>query len=497
MRILYYNWVDFLDTDKRGGGVTIYQKNLVDELSNKGHDVFFLSSGMAYNLKQRPYVRENESYKGVRRFELVNSEVLSPGHISFYSESSLYAEKTRNAFFEFIEDVGPFDVIHFNNLEGIPVEVLSINEKWKKTKVVFSLHNYYAVCPQVNLWHREKENCLDYNGGSKCATCLDYEPNATGSFKAKLLAELLNGIGINQGSKFFSLSFMCAPKFYSFLKGIKSLPEKLSLLIGQSNDDKSSQILDQIVVPEDIHYLLSRRQVMIRHINKYCDVILSVSNRVKEVASSFGIMEEKIRTLYIGTKIGDLYSPPNINELLKELSNKKTICIGYLGYMRKDKGFYFLMDTLESFPNELARKINLVIAARLSDPVIKKRLEILAGRFNEVHYSNGYTHDTLPEIYKKLDLSIVPVLWEDNLPQVVYESACHHVPVLTSNLGGAKEVGGCNSDFIFEAGSENDFINKVSYFSENPERLAEYWKGVMRPPTMSAHVSDLVRYYQE
>ena len=32
MKILYYNWVDYLDAERRGGGVSVYQKNLIAAL---------------------------------------------------------------------------------------------------------------------------------------------------------------------------------------------------------------------------------------------------------------------------------------------------------------------------------------------------------------------------------------------------------------------------------------------------------------------------------
>jgi cellulose synthase/poly-beta-1,6-N-acetylglucosamine synthase-like glycosyltransferase len=59
MKILFYNWVQFEDPEKRGGGVSIYQKNLIEKLSlDRTKDIYFLSSGIAYNFfKQKTYCR--------------------------------------------------------------------------------------------------------------------------------------------------------------------------------------------------------------------------------------------------------------------------------------------------------------------------------------------------------------------------------------------------------------------------------------------------------
>ena len=47
LRVLYYNWVDYLDAEGRGGGVTLYQRNVMTGLKGRADvDAVFLSSGL-------------------------------------------------------------------------------------------------------------------------------------------------------------------------------------------------------------------------------------------------------------------------------------------------------------------------------------------------------------------------------------------------------------------------------------------------------------------
>lgn len=156
MRILYYNWVDYLDEEKRGGGVTIYQRNLLQHLDAEGDvEELFLSAGLSYDLPPKAprwgQVAHGPQEDRARRYEIINSGTLSPAHHSFGHPQQLRHDATKAAFFDFIDAKGPFDVVHFNNLEGLPAEVLELKSRWPETKVVLSLHNYYPVCPQVNL----------------------------------------------------------------------------------------------------------------------------------------------------------------------------------------------------------------------------------------------------------------------------------------------------------------------------------------------------------
>ena len=50
MKLLYYNWIQFDNREGIGGGVNVYQKNLIEYLVNNTDDeVYFLSSGWAYD----------------------------------------------------------------------------------------------------------------------------------------------------------------------------------------------------------------------------------------------------------------------------------------------------------------------------------------------------------------------------------------------------------------------------------------------------------------
>ncbi len=94
----------------------------------------------------------------------------------------------------------------------------------------------------------------------------------------------------------------------------------------------------------------------------------------------------------------------------------------------------------------------------------------MAHRFDTVTFYNGYTHAQLPRILAGVDLGVVPVLWEDNLPQVAIECVASGVPILTSNRGGAQELLNCPA-LVFKAGSTGDFLAKIEACLDDPDLL--------------------------
>ncbi len=497
MKILFYNWVDYLDDEKRGGGVSVYQKNLIHALREEtDDDCWFLSSGISYDLfsdsPRWDRVRHGQSENRNRRFEIINSGTLSPSHHSFGDPSQLKDQATTDTFFDFIQTKGPFDVVHFNNLEGLPAAALKLKEIWPDTRVIFSLHNYYPVCPQVNLWHQEKENCTDFDEGRKCEQCLPHQHDARIVRLANAVAFKLKRMGIRPGSRFFDRGFGPAMRLAGrsvrlYNTRVRKRPAATST---QAPLPGSTRLLTRV---EASHMKFQRRrEEMLQTINTHCDQVLCVSARVAEIAERFGIDPALLSTNYIGTRHADKFQETSPKASILKADGSLTLA--YLGYMRQDKGFFFLLDTLEKMPANIAAKINVVIASRLIDQHTMERITALSERFRTVLFADGYAHDELDELLADVDLGVIPVLWEDNLPQVAIEMHARHIPLLTSDLGGAQELGNC-PDMVFKAGSSADFTARITAILEGGVDLDTYWKGCMIPYSMNDHLTEIRAIY--
>jgi len=490
MKILFYNWVQFDDPEKRGGGVAVYQKHLIAKMSeDKNDDLFFLSSGIAYNaFMRKAYHRPTTNIFGqkCRTFEIVNSAVTSPGHFCYDADSVLSNSATTRVFLEFVKRHGPFDVVHLDNLEGIPAEVIKLKEIYPTTNLILMLHNYYPFCPQVNLWKREEENCSDYNGGQDCIHCLPYQVDQHVVIAAHRLAFHLKAVGAPPDSWFFRTIFKYIRLLYTPYKYLSRLQGNL---IASRDCAKNSITLKEITTKAD--FFVRRRRTFVSLINDHVDKVLTVSKRVAEIAEHYGIKKDKIEVSYIGTAHAEKQAK---YDLRQDYRNILTIC--YLGYMRKDKGFYFLLDALESMPTPIAKRINVVFAAENKDHKAYERIELLCSNFNKVYYTNGYTHEQLDEILSNVDIGIIPVLWEDNLPQVAIEMVSRGIPVLTSDLGGACELGN-NSNFIFRNGDTQDFIDKLEQVLNRDILLSEFWEHAMTPVSFNDHVKQLKYIYKQ
>lgn len=484
MRVLYYNWVDYLDEEARGGGVTVYQRNLMRAEHVAGHQVTFLASGISYDLSvQAPRweaIRHGPVLPRERRYEIINSGVLSPGHHSFGNPAQLDHPETEAVICDFIEATGPYDVIHFNNLEGVPANVLAaIRGRWPDLRLILTLHNYYPFCSQVNLWRDETETCTDFERGQRCATCLTQRHDPRLIRLANGLAYRMKCLGMRPGTKAFDTVFWLALR----------VGKRIGQLVSRRRAGGAIGGPEQVAPA-----FVNRRNRMVGLINANCDRVLCVSDAVRHLARHYGISREILHTSYIGTREAALFADTAPRRFPQ--AGGGTLALAYLGYMRRDKGFFFLLEALEGLPDALVARLRLTVAARKSDEGhAMARLWALGERLAGLHHEDGYSHDDLDRLLAGVDVGVIPVLWHDNLPQVAIEMHARHIPLLCSDMGGAQELGRC-SEMVFPAGDIAAFQARICALLDGQVDMHAYWQGAVPPVDMPTHLQDLNTAYK-
>lgn len=177
MRIVLVNWAKIWDGASNGGGVNGYCLALALALRDRGHEVISLFGGVTYlpaalGADTRCQVRRHEDWLGIKVFEVVNSPVIAPSIAQFQDPSgevsSPELERIASEFFAGVKA----DVVHFHNVEGFSAGCVAA-AKASGAKVVFSLHNYHTICPQVYLMQGHRVVCRDADNGHNCANCIE------------------------------------------------------------------------------------------------------------------------------------------------------------------------------------------------------------------------------------------------------------------------------------------------------------------------------------
>lgn len=535
MRIVLVNWARIEDGTSVGGGVNGYCRQLAVELVRRGHDVSYLCSGNTYVPKDRRgaqgacEVRRMGEFRGVRVFEVVNSPVIAPAPYQFRDPMGEVAapdlERQVSRFFHLLTP----DIVHFHNIEGFSIGCADAarlpGNPWPGAKVLYSLHNYHTICPQVYLLQGGRTPCFDSENGHRCAGCFD-APTRGAERRNKEERYIREHAGFPSGGSWRQR----LPVLRSIGTEIKSLvtrgrvPSLPGISIDESslmsdpgavhaldagvhqltNEDSEHAPISNAPVadppsPRAPNDYMKRRLAMVAMLNR-CDRVLAVSDFVRRKFMAFGVNERVMHELHIGSAMTELAAlnreiltpPPPFSR-----DAGRPIRLVFMGYHNHPKGLHMLADSLERCRPESLARFHLSIYAKDVEPIVP-RLNMLDGRLAGLSISGGYRYEDVPRMLAGRDLGIVPSVWWDNGPQTVMEFFACGLPVLGAELGGIPDFvrHGING-LLFRGNDRSALAATLSELAADPKQIDSLREHVKPPKSMTTHAAELESIYAQ
>jgi glycosyltransferase involved in cell wall biosynthesis len=533
MKILIYNWTQFDSPVMAGGGVTMYLRNVIQELlSREGIEVYFLSSGDKYRFFNRKPAIEATSnvYNNPRlkTFTLVNSPIKAPAHDAFYAvDSWLRDDQTPKLLQKFIDQHGPFDAFHIHNLEGIGANVLSLPKGDKLKRLFYTFHNYMPLCPQIELLYDNRMPCTDYHDGASCLGCLGHDRRMQNAIAFDRVGGSLKGYGL-AGHPLGGFLFDTYAGTKSYAKAARNLVMDIyrgartgfrhwhlrpKSEVGKTHSWKAGPSTNAPQPHSPGHRILDSthyrqwREGNGAALRDNADGLFAVSDLCGETAMRFLPKGTYVETLLLPIDIeispkdratirAERYSDFPVKTDPKDKEKVvRGMTLSFIGYDIPSKGLPFLIDALAQINDAFyLENVDLLIVARMS-PQRERQLAQLETRFRSVKVVPSYGRDQITALSQMIDLNIVPSIWWETFNQVTVELARLGVPSLVSSNVGAKQTLTRPEDFIFKAGDAADFRSKLDALVKDETLRAAFFDKELQMPSLSAHVDLLLQRY--
>lgn len=159
----------------------------------------------------------------------------------------------------------------------------------------------------------------------------------------------------------------------------------------------------------------------------------AVSERFKKNLLSLGIKEHKIKTIYNGIDFQQERLSNEINRADLNISDNAFV-VSMVARLHPIKGHKLVIDAIQDLNRPNVQL--LLIGDGLLDEELKRDVQN-RGLQHQVHFL-GYRTD-VEEIYKISDLAILSS-YSESFPLSLLEAAKHHVPVVTTDVGGVREL---------------------------------------------------------
>lgn len=188
---------------------------------------------------------------------------------------------------------------------------------------------------------------------------------------------------------------------------------------------------------------------------------------------------------------------PNANESnpIKINKNYDNIDFLYVGALEKHKGPEIL---IKAFSRIIEKNIKLHIVGKGSEGL---KLQELASKDNRIIFHSFLRGNDLKELYKRANVMVIPSIWYDNSPMVIYESFMNSTPVIGSDIGGIPElVQEKYNGFLFKAGDFKELKEIMEYVIKNKailRRLEQNAYDSSHEYDIENHIKKLETIYRE
>ena len=174
-----------------------------------------------------------------------------------------------------------------------------------------------------------------------------------------------------------------------------------------------------------------------------------------------------------------------------------TLRIVFIGQIFEHKGCHLLVDAVRSLPPEMNLRLRFY-GDLTQSPDYVANLRTRAGNDPRVEFMGRFPNAEVSDILKDSDVLVVPSLWYENTPLVIYEAMAAGVPVVASNLGGTAEaVKPETNGLLFQNGNTEDLATQLRRLAEDRPLVARLAEKTERPLTIAENVASLEQIYKD
>ena len=434
---------------EHSAGTEILTFKVAKELQSRGHEVSVFTGCPAQIPMNESERFDRYVYEGitVHRFHYASIPLGSQDNIIETEYNNLFfADYFRQYLIEFKPDI-----VHFFHLSKLSASAIDICVDLGIPRVMTTT-DFWLVCPTNQLRLPDGKLCNGPNRSS--VNCLRHI------------------VEISQSSKTHAR--------------LRTLPDWLVTLLIWIIKNK---LLPKLWFSDYVSALVDRQQFMKNRMNKL-DRVLVPTRLMQNILQNNGLNPNLISYLPYGLDVEDIV--PDDNK-----GSKKELRVGFIGTLFEHKGTHLLIEAIQDLLPNLA--IELKIYGKLEEfpEYVAKLYEITKGD-PRIKFCGTFPNQEIGKVFAELDVLVVPSVWYENTPLVIYSAQAAKCPVIATNLGGMSEVIHHEvNGLLFEKGNIVELANSIRCLHEDRVLLKSLAINAVNPKSIQKYVSELEHIYKQ
>jgi glycosyltransferase involved in cell wall biosynthesis len=231
-----------------------------------------------------------------------------------------------------------------------------------------------------------------------------------------------------------------------------------------------------------------RRPFLVERLN-WLHQIISPTALMTRVLTENGVDPNRITQSAYGIDMGAY------DEIPLSLLPNQTITVGFIGTLAKHKGCHVLIEAFRTLPPARAR---LKIYGKPTDfPDYYAQLQQLAAGASNIEFCGSFPNSDVAKVLSGIDTLVVPSLWYENTPLVVYSALAAKRPVIASNFAGlAEAVQHDVNGKLFTPGDVQALSEALGTIVSQPQTLERLSRACRRPKSSDEYCDELLALYK-
>ena len=211
-----------------------------------------------------------------------------------------------------------------------------------------------------------------------------------------------------------------------------------------------------------------------RRLIESCDCLLSPSNFLIELFKENHFISPD---RFVLSRHGFDYTKKKYHAL-KETKNP--IVFGYIGTIQYHKGVHIMVEGFKKTRNKNVRL--QVWGGCFNEVEFQRNLMETAKGDTRIEFKGSYNFNDAEDILKPIDVVIVPSIWYENAPLTISTSLAYGIPVITSDIGGMKEmISDGHNGLTFKVEDPEDLSKKIETIADSPELIVKFKRNIQYP----------------
>lgn len=217
--------------------------------------------------------------------------------------------------------------------------------------------------------------------------------------------------------------------------------------------------------------------------------ILAPNYPMRDLLVRHGVLPNLITLASYGIDLAGL------NEHAPRPPPRQPLRVGFIGTLAQHKGCHVLIEAFKALPPGRAV---LKIYGNLQDfPDYAHELKQGAGDHPAIEFCGTFPNARISQVLADLDVLVVPSLWAENTPLVLYSAQAARCVVIASDFPGIAEVIRHEvNGLLFEAGNAAALSQQLSRLCGEPALAERLSANTERPKSMVSYVDELLSVWE-